>query len=84
MEVRVKLTPLSVYHIVCSFTALILFVVVAAYVVVHCIFFGSVLRCSFIAVVMAVYEISPFRKLHSVFTTFCVLDDCIICISVLH
>ena len=67
MEVRVKLTPLSVYHIVCSFTALILFVVVAAYVVVHCIFFGSVLRCSCITVVMAAYEISPFLKLHSVF-----------------
>ena len=59
-------TTVSLPH-VWSSIALGLFVVVVAYVVVHCIFFGSVLHCSCITVVMAAYEISPFLKLHSVF-----------------
>ena len=39
---------------------LILIGVVVAYVVVHCIFVSSVLRCSYFTVVIAVYEISVF------------------------
>ena len=52
-------TSVSLPHVWIS-TALILFVVVVAYVVVHCIFVSSVLRCSCITVVMAAYEISLF------------------------
>ena len=40
-----------------------LFFIVVAYIVVHYIFFGSVLRCSCITVVIAAYEISPFLSM---------------------
>ena len=60
MEVRVKLTPLLVYHMSGVLLFLILFVVVVAYVVVHCIFVSSVLHCSYNTVVMAAYEIYVF------------------------
>ena len=60
MEVRVKLTPLLVCHMSGVLLFLVLFVVVLAYVVVHCIFVSSVLRCSYNTVDMAAYDISVF------------------------